>query len=175
MKSVIAPWVIVLLSVFFAAPGWAHNGSHETKSCALAVGDYPLRLSGYQFQGLHPDAVYCRIFPFLGTVLFKVEAVDSQTSQMPVTLQLMTLQGRLVKRAAFTSFKTAVILSTAITQRGLYALDIVLYAKPQPLHQRRYVLIGIPVTELLVLLSGGLLLLMIGILLHKWRLNLRRR
>ncbi len=162
--------LLLLLCIFFAAPLFAHNGSHETKSCLVRVGEYSLRLSGYQFQGLHPDAAYCRVFPFLGTVLIKLEAIDNATSVKQVTLQLIKVNDfSLVKTATFNSFKEVVMLQNTVTERGLYALDIMLQTPQQQTTQRFYFLIGIPMTQILVIASMCLLLWLMAILLTQHR------
>lgn len=171
MKSCFKYWTKVLLLIVFSMPVFAHNGSHETKNCFIDIGDNQLRFSGYQFQGLHPDAAYCRVFPFLGLALIKLEAINSQASDKQVTLQLIKLNNlSIVKNATFHSFKEVVMLQETMTERGIYALDITLQDHQQPpLKARFYFLIGIPITQILVITSFILLLLIAGIFFSQHR------
>jgi len=176
--------VIILLVGSFTPPVSAHNGSHESKNCFINIGNNQLRLSGFQFQGIHPDAVYCRVFPFLDTLLIKLEALNPQASTQQVTLQLVKIDdwlaeisaskasGIVVQTTPQRSFKEVILLQTKLTERGLYALDIRLQAEKQPpLKQRFYFLAGIPITQILVLFSFALLLLL-AVLLFMQRTTL---
>lgn len=162
---------IVLLAGSFIHPVSAHNGSHESKNCFIHIGNNQLRLSGFQFQGIHPDAVYCRVFPFLDTLLIKLEALNPQASNQQVALQLLKIEHLLqantvvLKTTPYKSFKEVILLQTTLTERGLYALDISLHAEKQPLlKQRFYFIAGIPITQILVLFSFALLLLLVMLL-----------
>jgi len=130
--------ITILLVGSFIPPVSAHNGSHESKNCFINIGNNQLRLSGFQFQGIHPDAVYCRVFPFLDTLLIKLEALETQTSTQQVTLQLIKIEnwlkvsGIVLQTTPQRSFKEVITLQTTLTDRALYALEIGLQTEKQP-------------------------------------------
>ena len=165
-------------AIFFSlcsTPAFSHAGSHESKNCFVAINENTVRLSGYQFQGLHPDEAFCRIFPYLGSVIIKIEAVNAQLQNQKVALELLkprswlnctsinSSNSILLTKTELQSFNQGVkMIQTDIQERGLYALNIKLQREDKKIVSQTFLfLVGIPVTKILVLFSGAALLFLI--------------
>ena len=170
----------------FSTSAFAHAGSHENKNCFIAINENTVRLSGYQFQGLHPDEDFCRIFPYLGSVIIKIEAVNAQLQNQKVVLELLkpkswlnctsinSSNSILIKKTELQSFNDGVnMIQTDIQERGLYALNIKLQQEDKKIISHSFLfLVGIPVTKILVLFSGAAFMFLIigtGIASYKRR------
>lgn len=167
--------------MLFSTPVFPHAGSHENQNCFITVSENSLRFSGYQFQGQHPEHIYCRIFPELGEIIIKIEAVTVNLTDKKIALQLLKLNSwsnwlfdsehafSSLKQTPLRNFNNGVnMLQADIGQRGVYALQIELQAENKaPITQTFLFLVGIPVTEILVLFSGGILLLLVLIFLNQ--------
>ncbi len=119
-----------------------------------------MQFSGYQFQGLHPDEAYCRVLPFSGFALLKLEPLNESATEKKVALRLMKWNMFSaphvypLKTTGFQSFKEVVLLQANALQAGLYALEIRLQTSSQHIqHTRFYFLVGIALTKLLVWFS----------------------
>jgi hypothetical protein len=167
--------------MLLSSTAFSHAGSHESKDCFISIADTTLHFSGYQFQGLHPDQAYCRIFPYLGLLVIKIEPINSVGMNQQIALQLLKLNSwgdwLLNKPLAFSVLKETplqplnhgvTMLQTQIQQRGIYALEIELQSKQQPPTRQTFLfLAGIPITELLVIFSGGVLFVLIFIFIRQ--------
>jgi hypothetical protein len=159
---------------------FAHNGVDHNNSCFLTVGDTRLRISGYQFQPelegkapyLHPVGKhFCHFFPELGQIVLAVEALAETQEKTLVTLELAALTAWVSPAQAFTVIKQQpeqplatglASISETIRQRGIYRLSITLQDAFGDQQRQDFVfLVGIPVTKMLVMVAG-LLLLVIG-------------
>lgn len=151
----------------FSTPVFSHAGSHESKDCFITFhNNETLRFSGYQFQGLHPDEAFCRVLPYLGSVIIKLEPVSYQLNQQQVQLALVSVlnsdHSQFLKKIPLQNFKNgAIMLEADIQVRGLYLLSVHLKDVPTP-PQKFFFLVGIPVTKILVLFSGAVFVLLIG-------------
>jgi hypothetical protein len=155
----------------FSAVAFSHAGSHENKNCFISMGNNTLRLTSYQFQGLHPDEAFCHILPYLGSVIIKIEPVNQALSHQKVALELLkpkswlnctsinSSNALLIKQTPLQKLNKGVnMLQTEIQERGIYVLNIQLQREDQKIvTQRFFFLVGIPVTKLLVLFSISLL------------------
>lgn len=160
--------------MLFSSPAFSHAGPHENQNCFITVSENTLRFSGYQFQGQHPEHIYCRIFPELGEIIIKIETVNADLTDKKIALQLLKLNSwsnwlfhsekafSSLKRTPLRNFSNGVnMLQADIGQRGIYALQVELQAENKvSITQTFLFLAGIPVTEILVLFSGGILLLL---------------
>jgi hypothetical protein len=166
-KRLLSSFSALVLSCFFATAAFSHAGSHENKNCFLTLNHKTLRFSGYQFQGLHPDEAFCHVLPYLGSVIIHIEPVSASLSNYAVQLSFADVLSRenasLFKQTPLQSFGQGVVmLQTDVQTRGLYALDLNLFEKGKAIaHERFYVLVGIPVTKILVIFSGILLIFLI--------------
>ncbi len=159
----------------FSAPAFSHAGSHENKNCFISINNNTVRFSGYQFQGLHPDEAFCRIFPYSGSVIIKIEPVNAQLETQKVALELLkpkswlnctslnSSNSLLLKKTELQGFNEGVkMLQTDIQEPGLYALNIKLQREDKKIISQSFLfLVGIPVTKILVQFSGGVLLLIV--------------
>ena len=166
-------------------PAFAHAGVDHNNSCFLTVGDTRLRISGYQFQPelegkasapapyLRPVGKhFCHFFPELGQIVLAVEPLEEAQDKALVTLELAALTSWLNPAEAFTVIKQQpeqpidtglASISQTIRQRGIYRLNVTLKDGSGNQQQQRFVfLVGIPVTKILVMIAGGLLVLVIG-------------
>lgn len=175
-----------VFSLIMYQPAFAHAGVDHNNSCFLSVGDTRLRISGYPFQPelegkasapahapyLRPVGKhFCHFFPELGQIVVAVEPLAEDRKHTQVTLELAQLTSWLNPGQAFTVIKQQpaqlmgaglVSISQVIRQRGVYRLNITLQDSSGELQQQRFVfLVGIPVTKILVMIAG-LLILVIG-------------
>ncbi len=180
--------IVIFLSSFFilnifASSAFPHAGPHESQNCFITIANNTARFSGYQFQSQHPDQAYCRVLPDLGSVVIKIEPVTSGLINKKVSLQLLQLHSWLdlvfnpdkallsLKKTPLQEFNNGVVMmQTDIQQRGVYALAIELQLNPQETRSEKYFfLAGVPVTEILVLFSGCILVLLTIIFLRQLR------
>jgi len=177
--------IIALFSLMIDQPAFAHAGVDHNNSCFLTVGDTRLRISGYQFQPelegkasapapyLRPVGKhFCHFFPELGQIVLAVEPLEEAQDKALVTLELAALTSWLNPAEAFTVIKQQpeqpidtglASISQTIRQRGIYRLNVTLKDGSGNQQQQRFVfLVGIPVTKILVMIAGGLLVLVIG-------------
>ncbi len=155
-------------------PAFAHNGVDHNNSCFLTVGDTRLRISGYQFQPELEGKHFCHFFPELGQTVLAVEPLQQGQGKNLVTLELAALTSWLNPSEAFTVIKQQpeqligtglASISQIIGQRGIYRLTVNLKDESGNEQQQRMVfLVGIPVTKILVMIAGGLLVLVAGFL-----------
>jgi hypothetical protein len=160
-----------LCSLMLHQPAFAHNGVDHNNSCFLTVGETRLRLSGYQFQPELEGKHFCHFFPELGQIVVAVEPLAEDRKNTQVTLELAQLTAWLHPEQAFTVIKRQpaqligsglVSISQTIRQRGIYRLTLTLQDSSGDLQQQRFMfLVGIPMTKILVMIAG-LLVLVIG-------------
>jgi hypothetical protein len=151
-------------------PVFAHAGVDHNNSCFLTVGDTRLRISGYQFQPELEGKHFCHFFPELGQTVLAVEPLAEGQGKTLVTLELAALTG-LNPAQAFTVIKQQpeqlmgaglVSISQTIGKRGIYRLNVTLQDVSSNRQQQRFVfLVGFPVTKIMVMIAG-LLVLVIG-------------
>lgn len=159
-----------LLSVISYQPVFAHGGVDHNNSCFLTVGNTKLRISGYQFQPELEGKHFCHFFPGLGQTVLAVEPLAEGQDKTLVTLELAALTP-LNSAQAFTVVKQQpaqligtglASISQTIGQRGIYRLNITLQDDSGNRRQQHFMfLVGIPVTKILVMIAG-LLVLVIG-------------
>ncbi len=168
MKRLIRPLLIgALCSVMLHQPAFAHNGVDHNNSCFLTVGETRLRLSGYQFQPELEGKHFCHFFPELGQIVVAVEPLAEDRKNTQVTLELAQLTAWNPGQA-FTVIKQQpaqligsglVSISQTIRQRGIYRLTLTLQDSSGELRQQRFMfLVGIPMTKILVMIAGVLVL-----------------
>lgn len=159
----------------FSTAAFSHAGSHENKNCFIAIRNNTIRLSGYQFQGLHPDEAFCRIFPYLGSVIIKIEPVNDELRNQKVALELLkpkswfnctsinSTNAMSLKKTPLQNLNEGVnMIQADIQERGVYALNIKLQRDDKKIVSQTFLfLVGIPVTKILVQFSIGVLLLII--------------
>lgn len=161
---------IALFSVMMHQPVFAHAGDHNN-SCFLSVGDTRLRISGYQFQPELEGKHFCHFFPELGQIVLAVEPLAAGQEKTLVTLELAALTAWLNPDQAFTVIKQQpeqllgtglASISQSIGQRGVYRLNVTLHDGSGNTQQQRFLfLVGFPVTKIMVMIAG-LLVLVIG-------------
>ncbi|TAN68256.1 MAG: hypothetical protein EPN17_09480 [Methylobacter sp.] len=165
----------LLIGIFFSLmldqSVFAHAGVDHSNSCFLTVGDTRLRISGYQFQPELEGKHFCHFFPELGQIVLAVEPMTEGQEKTLVTLELAELTSLLNPAQAFTVIKQQpeqlidtglASISQTIPQRGIYRLNIILQNSSGNRQQQRFMfLVGVPVTKILVIIAG-LLLLVIG-------------
>ncbi|MFI3155478.1 MAG: hypothetical protein QX199_04920 [Methylococcaceae bacterium] len=172
MKRLISQLLIAaLFSLIMSQPAFAHAGADHSNSCFLTVGDTRLRINGYQFQPELEGKHFCHFFPELGQIVQAVEPLAEGQEKVLITLELAELTSWLNPEQAFTVIKQQpaqlmgtglVSISQTIRQRGIYRLNITLQDDSGKPRQQRFVfLVGIPVTKILVMIAG-LLVLVIG-------------
>jgi hypothetical protein len=158
-----------LFSLMTYQPAFAHAGVDHNNSCFLTVGDTRLRISGYQFQPELEGKHFCHFFPVLGQTVLAVEPLAEGQGKTLVTLEMAALTG-LNPAQAFTVIKqqpeqvmgAGPSISQAIHERGVYRLNITLQDASGNRQQQRFVfLVGFPVTKIMVMIAG-LLVLVIG-------------
>lgn len=159
-----------LFSMMPYQPAFAHAGVDHNNSCFLTVGDIRLRISGYQFQPELEGKHFCHFFPELGQIVLAVEPMTQSQERTLVTLELAALTSRLNPANAFTVIKQhgqlletgLASISQTIGQRGIYRLTVTLQDASGNLQQQRFLfMVGFPVTKILVMIAG-LLVLVIG-------------
>lgn len=160
-----------LFSLLAYQSAFAHAGVDHNKSCFLTVGDTRLQISGYQFQPELEGKHFCHFFPELGQVVLAVEAVEPGQEKTMVTLELAgltllqnPLQGFAVikQQPAQTMGAGLVSIMQTIPCRGIYRLNVTLQKSSGDRQQQSFMfLVGIPVTKMLVMIAG-LLVLVIG-------------
>jgi hypothetical protein len=160
--------VSALFSLMAYQSAFAHAGDHDN-NCFLTVGDSKLRISGYQFQPELEGKHFCHFFPELGQVVLAVEPLAEENN--PVTLELAELTSWTDSDQAFTVIKQQpeqplntglASITQTIRQRGIYSLNVTLkddFGNSQ--HQRLFFLVGFPVTKVMVIMAG-LLVLVLG-------------
>lgn len=161
---------IALFSVMMHQPVFAHAGDHNN-SCFLSVGDTRLRISGYQFQRELEGKHFCHFFPELGQIVLAVEPLAAGEEKTLVTLELAALTSWFNPGQAFTVIKQQpeqllgtglASISQSIGQRGVYRLNVTLHDGAGDIQQQRFLfLVGFPVTKIMVMIAG-LLVLVIG-------------
>lgn len=159
-----------LFSLMTYQPAFAHAGVDHNNSCFLTVGDTRLRISGYQFQPELEGKHFCHFFPVLGPTVLAVEPLAEGQGKTLVTLELAALTA-LNPAQAFTVIKRQpeqlmdaglVSISQTIGKRGIYRLNVTLQDASGNRQQQRFVfLVGFPVTKIMVMIAG-LLVLVIG-------------
>ena len=161
--------------LFFSNTVFAHAGSHESSDCFISLQNQKLRLSGYQFQGKHPDRSYCRIFPYLGQIILKVEGLNSTDKNQTLQLELLKLDSwidllfspeqafKVIKTTPAQSIEQQHLIQGEIQQRGIYAIKILLETDKQKTQQQFLFLVGIPITKILILLASLCLFVVIFI------------
>jgi hypothetical protein len=151
-----------MMSFLFSAPAFSHAGSHENKNCFITWDEKKVRFSGYQFQGLHPDEAFCHILPYLGDVIIKIDPVSASLSEQAIQLKVSSVFTQ--KTTDFSKImpvqrfaEGVVMLQTDIQAQGLYRLSLQRYDKGQAIGTigSFFFLVGIPVTQYLVLFSGA--------------------
>ena len=160
-----------LFSLMTYQPVFAHAGVDHNNSCFLTVGDTRLRISGYQFQPELEGKHFCHFFPELGQIVLALEPLSEGKGKTLVTLELAALTGWLNPAQAFTVIKQQpeqvletglATISQPIGQRGIYRLNVTLQDASGNRQQQRFVfMVGFPVTKMLVMIAG-LLVLVIG-------------
>ncbi len=163
--------IVALFSLMVEQPVFAHNGVDHNNSCFLSVGDSRLRISGYQFQPELEGKHFCHFFPELGQIVLAVEPLAETQEKTQIMLELAELTSWLNPAQAFTVIKQQpgqalasglASISETIPQRGIYRLSITLQDAFGDQQRQDFVfLVGIPVTKMLVMVAG-LLLLVIG-------------
>jgi hypothetical protein len=172
LKRLITQWLVgVLFSLMTYQPAFAHNGVDHNNSCFLTVGETRLRISGYQFQPELEGKHFCHFFPELGQTVLAVEPLAERQEKTLVTLDLAALTKWLNPTQAFTAIKQQpeqvletglASISQTIQQRGIYRLTVTLQeASGNRQQQQLMFLVGFPVTKILVMFAG-LLVLVIG-------------
>lgn len=166
--------IIALFALMIHQAAFAHNGVDHNNSCFLTVSDTRLRISGYQFQPELEGKHFCHFFPELGQIVLAVEPLAEGQEKTLVTLELAVLSSWLNPALAFTVIKQQpeqildtglASISQTIGQRGIYKLNVTLKDGLGNQQQQGFVfLVGIPVTKILVMIAGGLLVLMMGFL-----------
>lgn len=165
----------LLIGAFFSLmtyqPAFAHAGVDHNNSCFLTVGDTRLRISGYQFQPELEGKHFCHFFPELGQTVVAVEPLTEGNGKTLVTLELAALTKWSNPTQAFTVIKQQpeqaletglATISQPIGQRGIYRLNVTLQDASGNRQQQRFVfMVGFPVTKMLVMIAG-LLVLVIG-------------
>jgi len=164
--------IIALFSLMIDQPVFAHAGVDHDNSCFLTVGDTRLRISGYQFQPELEGKHFCHFFPELGQIVLAVEPLAEGQERTLVTLELAALTSWLNPGEAFTVIKQQpaqpigtglASISQTIEQRGVYRLNVTLQEEAGKSRQQRLIfLVGIPVTKILVMIAGGLLVFVLG-------------
>ncbi|MGZ8173273.1 MULTISPECIES: hypothetical protein [Methylobacter] len=164
--------IIALFSLMIDQPVFAHAGVDHDNSCFLTVGDTRLRISGYQFQPELEGKHFCHFFPELGQIVLAVEPLAEGQEKTWVTLELAALTSWLNPAEAFTVIKQQpaqpigtglASISQTIEQRGVYRLNVTLQEDSGKSRQQRLIfLVGIPVTKILVMIAGGLLVFVLG-------------
>lgn len=168
--------ILLLISALFSLmlyqPVFAHAGVDHNNSCFLTVGDTRLRISGYQFQPELEGKHFCHFFPELGQIVLAVEPLEEGRNKTLVTLELAALTSWFNPAEAFTVIKQQAeqpidtglaSISQTIRQRGIYRLNVMLKEGSGNSQEQRFVfLVGIPVTKILVMIAGGLLVLVLG-------------
>ncbi|WP_300501741.1 hypothetical protein [Methylobacter sp.] len=164
--------IIALFSLMIDQPVFAHAGVDHDNSCFLTVGDTRLRISGYQFQPELEGKHFCHFFPELGQIVLAVEPLAEGQEKTWVTLELAALTSWLNPGEAFTVIKQQpaqpigtglASISQTIEQRGVYRLNVTLQEGSGKSRQQRLIfLVGIPVTKILVMIAGGLLVFVLG-------------
>lgn len=163
--------IAALLSLMTYQSAFAHAGVDHNNSCFLNVGDTRLRLSGYQFQPELEGKHFCRFFPELGQIVLAVEPLAEGQEKTLVTLELAELTAWLNPTEAFTVIKQQPAqsmdglppISQTIRQRGIYRLNITLQDASGNRQQQRFMfLVGFPVTKIMVMIAG-VLVLVIGV------------
>lgn len=157
-----------LCGLMWYQPAFAHNGVDHNNSCFLTVGETRLRLSGYQFQPELEGKHFCHFFPELGQIVVALEPLAEDRKNLQVALELAQLTAWLHPEQAFTVIKRQpaqwigtglVSISQTIRQRGIYSLTLTLQDSSGELQQQRFMfLVGIPMTKILVMIAGVLVL-----------------
>lgn len=160
-----------LFSLMIEQPVLAHAGVDHSNSCFLTVGDTRLRISGYQFQPELEGKHFCHFFPELGQIVLAVEPLEEGQEKTLVTLELAALTEWLNPAQAFTVIKQQpeqlmetglASISQTIRQRGIYRLNVTLQDGLGNRKQQHFVfMVGFPVTKILVMIAG-LLVLVVG-------------
>lgn len=165
----------IIVFWLFSTMAFAHAGPHDNQNCFMSLDENRLRLSGYQFQGKHPEHIYCRIFPELGEIIIKTDAVNTDLTDKKIALQLLKLDSwtqwlfhsgkavSILKQTPLRNFNNGVnMIQTQIQQPGIYMLQVELQAEHQASRRQTFLFLGgIPVTEILVWFSGGILTLLV--------------
>jgi hypothetical protein len=160
-----------LFSVVVYQSAFAHAGVDHNNSCFLTVGDTTLRISGYQFQPELEGKHFCHFFPALGQIVLAVEPLTEGRNKSLVILELAALTSWLKPAETFTVIKQQpeqpldtglASISQIIRQRGIYRLNVTLTdGSGNSRQQRLLFLVGFPVTKIMVMIAG-LLVLVIG-------------
>jgi hypothetical protein len=160
--------IAALFSLISYQPAFAHAGVDHNNSCFLTVGDTKLRISGYQFQPELEGKHFCHFLPELGQIVLAVEPMTKGQEKSLITLELAALTAWLNPTQAFTVIKQQpeqvglASISQTIGQRGIYRLNVTLQDVSGNRQQQRFVfLVGFPVTKILVMIPGLLVLVLV--------------
>lgn len=165
--------IAVLFSLMLGQPAFAHDGVDHNNSCFLTVGDTRLRISGYQFQPELEGKHFCHFFPGLGQTVLAVEPLQQGQEKTLVTLELAALTAlnpaqffTVIKQQPEQLMGTGLVsIAQTIQERGIYRLSVTLQDASGNRQQQRLVfMVGFPVTKILVMIAG-LLILVIGFVL----------
>jgi hypothetical protein len=165
-----------LFGLMLYQPVLAHAGVDHNNSCFLTVGDTRLRISGYQFQPELEGKHFCHFFPELGQIVLAVEPMAEGLEKTVVTLELASLTSWLNPANAFTVIKKQseqllgtglASISQTIGQRGIYRLTVTLQDASGNRQQQRFVFMaGFPVTKILVMIAGLLVLVIVFVVVR---------
>ncbi len=177
------PLVIVSLMMLLSSAVYAHAGPHGNDECLVHVGDTDLRLSGYQFKGTNPDRHYCRHFPHLTRIIIKIDSLTADLSKKSIQLQLLKRQSWLgllfnsdnafsvIKQQGIQSFSNQVVsIDAEIEDIDIYAIKLRLIDGNGAFTEQRFVfLVGVPFAQIMVSISGLLLMLLVFIVMKQSR------
>lgn len=162
---------------------FAHVGQHQSDACFIKIGNSQLELNGYQFEDDLAGKYFCHIFPGLGQTVWAIDTLSDNPEAMKVSLVLSHLtdwpalagapgQALTVLEQAPPQVLGANLVSVehVLTATGVYTLDIELQVDDGVVQRCRFwFLAGVPVTKLLIYLASGLLGLIIGVGVYRWR------
>ncbi|MDI1291302.1 MAG: hypothetical protein PSV18_00960 [Methylobacter sp.] len=155
--------------------GYSFQPELEGKASAPAHAPY-LRPVGKASAPAHAPYLrpvgkhFCHFFPELGQIVLAVEPMAAGQEKTLVSLELAALTSWLNPAQAFTvikrqpeqSMNSGPSISQTIRQRGIYRLNVTLQDGSGNSQQQHFVfLVGIPVTKIMVMIAG-LLVLVIG-------------
>ncbi|MEF3074992.1 hypothetical protein V2P20_08130 [Methylobacter sp. Wu1] len=165
-------FVAALFGLVMSGSVFAHAGEHHSQNCFVDVGDTRLRLSGYQFQPGLENEHFCRVFPELGQIIIAVEPLEEGLENRQIALELLELSSwtdwlsnaekafAVIKQQPAKQFGAGLVsIQQTIGQRGVYALRVIMQDDAGHLRHQYFVfLVGVPVTKILAVLAGFLLL-----------------
>lgn len=178
---------LLVFCLFFPLQSFSHAGSHGNDDCLISIGNFHLRMNGYQFQGKRPDRHYCRYFPYLGQTILKLDTTHHDLSKFGVDLQLLKRTRWLallfnpdqafevIKQKPLQNFSQQVVsIDTEIKSLDLYALHIKLHHPNGRMSQQLFLFAaGLPLIPILLGIAT-LLLILLGTLMI-FRFNNKRQ